>query len=216
MRLSSLIIRALLLAASLGAPVATLAQRAGPPPAPPPPTAPSYRVTNEATAPAGWKRYEFGASPVISVLLPGVPEEFTEQKPLGGAKPSTMRFFTSGTDTAVYAAYYAEDLPFVAERMPQKFKESFYDGMLQGFINGVKEGLSESGLLFDVKAGARREMKFAGLDAVDFDFTFGPMLGMGRMAISGQRAYMAISMWTEETPQSERAAFFNSFRILKR
>jgi hypothetical protein len=217
MNLSSLTIRILLGAVMLSSSLTVEAQRARPNQAEPPPAkAPSYKVYNEASAPAGWKRYEFGPLPVISILLPNKPEEFLEQKKLGGTKLTTIRSYISATEQAVYLAYYAEDMPFKAESIPEDFKDSFYEGMLRGIIDGMKEGMSESGLLFEVKAGAKRPAKLEGLDGAEFDFTFGPMQGLARMAVAEQRAYMAMAMWTDDAPRSEREQFFGSFRILRR
>lgn len=218
MKPASLIIKTLLAAVVLLHAASAVAQSArqnqGPPP---PPKAPAYRIVTEASAPKGWKRYEFGVTvPVVGVLLPSIPEETIERKSFGGPKPSTMYTYTSESEDAVYAVFYAEDMPFVAERMPEDFKQSFYKGMLEGFINGIKKGISQSGLLFEVEVGEQRKTKIEGLDGAEMDFSFGPMKGLARLTISGQRAYMAFAMWMEETPQSERSTFFNSFRILKR
>ncbi|HEX8745919.1 MAG TPA: hypothetical protein VF717_01905, partial [Pyrinomonadaceae bacterium] len=182
MRLTSLIFKTLLGAVLLftSLPVAAQGSRQNQGP-PPPPKAPAYRIASDASAPAGWNRYEFGAGPVVSALLPSRPEEFKEIKSLGASKPSTMYTYISDAEGAVYGVYYGEDMPFIAERMPESFRQGFYEGMLKGFIEGVKQGLAASGLLFEVNVGSRRQTKVDGLDGNEFDFGFGPMSGLARM-----------------------------------
>lgn len=171
------------------------------------------KVIDEASAPAGWKRYEFGEGPVISALLPNQPREFSEQKSLGGPKPTTMRAYTSKIEEAIFTAFYAEDLPFVAERMTEDIRKSFFDGMWKGFAQGMQKGLEEQGLLFTLTALEQRPITIDGLRGVEQNFTVGPMLGRAQMSIVGQRAFMAIAFWSEDSPPGERTAFFNSFRI---
>lgn len=174
----------------------------------------SIKVIEDASAPAGWKRYEFGEGLVISAILPGHPKEFTEQKSLGGEKLTTMHAFTSETEKAVYTAYYAEDLPFIAERMPEDFRNSFYKGMWLGLAKGMQQGMEEKGLLFKVTLLEQRSIIVENLKGVEQDFTLGPMQGRAQMALSGQRAFMVIALWAEDAPAGERTAFFNSFRVI--
>lgn len=217
MKLTSLPTKALLTISLLVSPLIAHAQSARSGQGDPPPAkAPTYRAFNEASAPTGWRRYEFGSVPMVSAVLPVAPKEFTEQQTLGGDKPSVMHMYTAETDAAMYGVYYAEDLPFIAERMSERIKQSFYEGMVSGFTRGLEQGMSNNGVLMKVEIGERRKVVVDGLDGMAFDFAVGPVNGMALMTILGQRAYMAIAVWTPEAPSGDRNAFFKSFRILKR
>jgi hypothetical protein len=211
-------IKPLLMIIILSLPLAAQAQSGGKPgpvgpvavqkPSPNP-----IKVVEEASAPSGWKRYEFGEVPVISALLPARPEEFVDQEALGGDKPSTMRSYTAESAEGVYTAFYMEDLPFVAEKMPEDVKKSFFDGVWEGLAKGMQKGMEEKGLLFKITRVDPRPITLSGLQGVEQDFTLGPMQGRAQMAMAGQRAYMALAFWTEDEPLTLRTAFFNSFRI---
>lgn len=218
MKITPLLIKALLIVALL-TPSSSVARAQTARPGqgdPPPPKASAYRVFNEASAPPGWRRYEFGSVPMVSALLPMAPKEFTERQSLGGDKPSVMHIYMAESDNAMYAVYYAEDLPIVADRMADKMKQSFYEGMVDGFARGLEQGMSNMGVLLKVEIGERRKVVVDRLDSMAFDFSIGPANGMALMTISGQRAYMAIAVWRQEAPAGDRDAFFKSFRILKR
>lgn len=214
------IIRGALFLASACLPLA--AQQQGPvaPARTPPPQAakgavkmPPVKASADSSAPKGWKKFQFGEPPLFGVFLPEKHEATGELIPMAGAdKPASTYVYVGETETSVYMAMYAEDLPFVGERMPEEIKQSFYDGLWMGMLEGMKSEVEKSGLLFKIVSGEKKKITVSGLEGRSQDFTFGPLNGHARMVIAGQRAYLALIMAPPDGG-GEREAFFNSFEI---
>lgn len=174
---------------------------------------PPVKALADSSAPRGWKKFQYGEPPRFSILLPEKHEAAGELVPMAGAdKPATTYVYTGETETSVYMAMYIEDLPFIGERMAENLKQAFYDGMWSGMLNGMKSEVEKNGLLFKITSGEKKQITVSGLEGRSQDFTFGPLNGHARMVITGQRAYMAVSMAPPDGG-GERAVFFNSFEI---
>ena len=205
-----------LMSLSLAAQAQSSGQTTAPSPLPPPVAVQkpiTVKAVEDASAPAGWKRYEIGDGPLLSVLLPHQPEEHTSQEELGGEKPSTMRIYSATAGGVIYSALYAEDLPFIAERMPETYKQAFFEGMWKGFVQGMREGMEKNGVLFKVTPLSQRPVTISGLKGSEQEFILGPMQGRAQIAMAGQRAFMLLAFWMDDKTTSERTAFFNSFQI---
>lgn len=174
---------------------------------------PPVKASVDSSAPGGWKKFQFGEPALFSIILPEKHDAVGEILPLPGvAKPATSYVYTGETEVGVFMAMYVENLPFVAGGLSENIKESFYDGMWQGMLGGMKAELERTGLLLKITSGEKKTITLSGLQGRSQDFTFGPLNGHARMAIAGQRAYMALIMAPPDGG-GEREAFFNSFEI---
>lgn len=167
----------------------------------------------EIKAPAGWNTFA-PAGRDFSILLPGKPEESVARTPVSSGIALTTHAYTVTTDGGVYLVAVMSDLPLVAEKMSDAYKESFYDGMWKGMAEGIREELEKNGLTMKLEVGEHRSAIVGGLQGREQDFTVGPLGGRTQMALTGGRAYLTMAFWTDETKtESERAAFFDSFQI---
>jgi hypothetical protein len=174
---------------------------------------PPVKASADSSAPLGWKKFQFGEPALFGVILPEKHESIAELVPMAGAgQPATNYMYSGQTESSVYMAGYIENLPFIAERVPETFKQSFYDGMWRGMLQGMKSALERNGVLFDVVSGEKKNITISGLAGRSQDFTFGPLNGHARIVIAGRRAFMAMSMAPPDGG-SERELFFKSFEI---
>ncbi|HEX8098308.1 MAG TPA: hypothetical protein VF507_09740, partial [Pyrinomonadaceae bacterium] len=162
--------------------------------------------------PAGWKRFSPTAG-VFSVLLPGQPEEAVSRTQVFSGTVLTSHAYTASTPGAGYMVAYMTDLPVVAERMPDNFKQQFYDGMWSGMAEGIRKEMEKRGLLFKVQAGPSRRVSVGGVEGRDQFFTIGPLRGRAQMALTGRLAFITFAFWSDDKSTAERIAFFGSFRI---
>lgn len=180
------------------------------------PVRPPATSETEMTAPAGWKNFT-PAGNAFSVLLPSKPEETVARTPISSGIALTTHAYTVTTDNGVYLVAVMDDLPLVAEKMSDTYKQSFYDGMWKGMAEGIREELEKNGLTMKLEPGAQRNAVVGGIQGREQDFTVGPLGGRTQMALSGQRAYLTMAFWTDEQKtESERTAFFNSFKVAER
>ncbi|MGB9178862.1 MAG: hypothetical protein WCB68_06385 [Pyrinomonadaceae bacterium] len=170
-------------------------------------------TVDELPVPAGWNKFA-PAGNAFSVLLPSKPEESVARTPVSAGITLTTHAYTVTTDDGVYLVAVMSDLPLVAEKMTDAYKQSFYDGMWKGMAEGIREELEKNGLVIKLETGAQRSVVVGGLQGREQDFTVGSLGGRTQMALTGQRAYLTMAFWTnEEKTAVERAAFFNSFQI---
>lgn len=185
---------------------------AAPTPKPPPP--PPSKVVQGATVPAGWQKYEFGEPRLFSVALPAKHEVETEVVKLGPKLFAPGYTYSGETDDGTYIAYYMEKLPIDAARMPEKYKNDFYEGVWKGLVDGIRQEMEKNGILLQLESGESRPAKVSGLDARDQDFTLGPVGGRVRMVLSGSRIFLALLMEDSEKPVSAAGlAFLNSLEV---
>lgn len=176
------------------------------------PTTPAATYENKVATPAGWNMFS-PAGNAFSVLLPGKPEETTDRTSVSSGIVVSTHAYTVTTDGGVYLVAVMNDLPLVAEKMSDVYRQSFYDGMWKGMAEGIREELEKNGLTMKLEAGVQRNAVVGGLQGREQDFTVGPLMGRAQMALTGQRAYLTMAFWTDEKTAGERAAFFNSFRV---
>jgi hypothetical protein len=97
--------------------------------------------------------------------------------------------------------------------MGEEYKQKFYEGSWQGFIQATKQELEKNGLLFKLETQEKRDVKISGLQGSEQDFLLGPLKGRARMVLSGQRAFMVIAMEMADSFSPEATAFLNSMEI---
>jgi hypothetical protein len=182
--------------------------------APKPPAPPAVKVVAGARVPAGWQKYEFGQPRLFAVALPPKYEVETEMVKMAPKLFSPAYTYLGETDDGTYIAYYMENLPLDAARMPEKFKEGFYAGVWQGLVGGIQQEMEKNGVLLKLESGESRAAKVSGLDGREQDFTLGPVSGRVRMVLSGNRIFFALLMEDAETPFSATGlAFLDSLEV---
>lgn len=177
------------------------------------PTMPPYKPIQSASVPKGWQKYEFGAVPFFSVMLPTQHEIETNNIQMGGTASAKAFTLSGETDEGVYIAHFVENLPLIAERMSEAYKQKFYEGMWQGFIQETKKELETNGILFKFETQEKREVLISGLKGQEHDFMLGPMKGRARVVLSEQRAFLVISMEMGDSLSRQATDFLNSLDV---
>lgn len=214
--LTALLSLALCVACAVAPASRAAAQTGPPPPVPAPvrkPTPMPYKAVPGPRPAEGWLRYEFGASPFASVNLPERHETEIEFLPMGANDPASAYIFKGESDDGLYMLQIVENLPIAAERMSAKYKEGFYDGMLGGLANGLRQEMEKNGVMFKLEAGKSKPSKVGALDAREQDVTFGPLKGRVRVVVSGSRAFLILLMETGETFSDFGLAFLDSLEV---
>jgi hypothetical protein len=170
-------------------------------------------AVEDATAPAGWKRYQIGTPAAFSAFLPGTPQY--EGKQFAPAQGSlVVRLYMTSNSTGVYGLNYIESPLGTTLDKSEAQTRTFFKSYMNGFIKGFKESLQEKGSTeLETKTSAERQVKISGFDGYEQDLTIGPVQGRTQVIFLGRNVYAAIAFWNAQGPVSERTAFFNSFQI---
>lgn len=172
------------------------------------------RISEDAKAPSGWKRYNYEAQR-FSILFPVAPESEVKQVPSGRKQPINAYYHTStSNDGSVYMTLVMEDLPFIAEKLTVDFKNEMYRQLWKGLVQGFQEAIQENGLLydFDTEAG-ESNTTLSGLPAREKKFSFGTFQGRTVATMLGQRVYVVVSMSLERDSQNLASDFIKSFQL---
>ena len=170
-------------------------------------------MLEDKSAPPGWQKYQFGAEPLFSVLLPVKYEASAEVVEMGGETPTISYTYIAETDTSIYLALLTDNMPVIAERLPDNMKQRFFEGMWRGFVEGMRSEMAKNGMLFKITAGELKKATVSGLEGREQEFTLGPLIGRARMAISGRRAYVAVVLGEADKDAAARARFLNSLEV---
>lgn len=146
-------------------------------------------------------------------MLPGQPEENIARSDISAGITVTTHVYTVTNDSGVFMVAHMSDLPMVAEKMPETYKQSFYDGMWKGMAGGIRKELEKNGMLFQVVPVSQRSVVVGGINGREQDFTIGPLQGRAQMALKGQGAFLVMTFLTDEKFVPTRNTFFESFRI---
>ena len=181
-----------------------------PTPAPPglPATVIPPRVINDPSAkPSGWQRYQFGANPGFSVILPSAPVGSSEV-----AGVQVINNYMSSTGSVVYAVTRVDHIELSLETASEKARSDYFKGFFQGFAKGFEgppSGQTQDTVhLLDVT-----KVRAAGRDGFEQRLTYKTWLGRGQMIFVGDSAFCVIAMWLPSVPAADYDSFFESFRI---
>jgi hypothetical protein len=172
------------------------------------------RAVENVAAPQGWKRYEihYVGGSVLSVVLPGQPEESNDKIPMGTLPPATQHIFTSSDDKGVYVVGYLEGLPAQVTGDPT-VRANFFDGLWKGFAEGLSAELKKNKLAFEVTAKPLRQLRVSGHQAQVQDFDVGKFPGSARAVRAGGHSYLVVYISLAETVTDEGTSFLDSFDI---
>jgi hypothetical protein len=173
-------------------------------------------VVEDTTAPAGWKRYQFGDPISFSAILPGAPEYHSSR--LAPDKGSLIaRYYLNSNATGVYVLNYIESSQTNPFNTSETETTITFNKYMTGLIKGFKAALQANGLTdLETTMGDQRRIKISGFVGYEQDLTIGPLQGRAQVLFLGKYAYVAMAFWGEQDPLSERTAFFNSFQIHSR
>jgi hypothetical protein len=168
-------------------------------------------AVDEKTAPAGWKRYQFGEPVLFSSLLPGQPG-VQEARVSGSDGAEIVRSYYSTSGTAVYGVTYATDLPGAVEAKTEEQRLAAFKNFLYGFAEGVRKSRPEySKATFNILT--EQTVKVGGINGYEKEFTLGDYHGRAQMAFQGKSKVTLICLWGKANPAGERDAFFSSFKF---
>jgi len=173
---------------------------------------PSAEAVADGRAPAGWKRYRFGAPALFTVLLPRPPALLPGQPPEGDGKLWSWGYYSS-SDTAAYVLNYWLDAAEGAARKSEREKRTTYNNFAAGFANGLLRGGRFGPAARSVVLGERR-VRIGGAEAFERDFAVGEHhFGRLRTVFAGEHMLTVSAVWLKDGPAAERAVFFDSLTL---
>ena len=189
----------------------TLAQSPSPKgkPAPPPVVTPAKAVA-DASAPAGWRRYQFGEHPAFSVILPSEPQASAERLPTDAINNMYSSENANGIYLTARLDGFAVDMGKASPARQEEFFKEFFGGFAQGF----QETLAKNNVNYQLQMlNAKRITTATGREGYQQEMTVGPLKGQAQLVFLGTSGFCVLAIWNEKTPAGETQAFFNSFRL---
>lgn len=186
----------------------------GPPPVAARPTPTPYAVVaveDSSVVLAGWRRYQFGASPAFSVAMPARPDANAERMP--SAPDAVVHFYLTASERGVYGASRLDGLALDMDGVTDAQREGFFREYVTGFAEGFRQGLKANNLDYELTFKPSKKVRAAGRDAFEQELTVGPFQGRAQLVFAGRAAFCVVAIWTAETPAADLQAFFNSFRL---
>lgn len=205
----------LLLLAAASSSVARAQTTTSPPPRPaaprPGPTPYPIAVVEDASAPAGWRRYRFGNAPTMSVVMPARPDASAQRS--GPAPNAVVHLYITASQKGVYGAARLDGLPINIERSTEAERQGFFETYVSGFARGFQQSLRSNNLEYELRLTGSKKVRAAGREAFEQEFTVGPFRGRAQLVFVGTGAFCVVSIWPPDTPAADYEAFFKSFRI---
>jgi hypothetical protein len=170
-------------------------------------------AVEDASAPSGWKRYQFGNPTLFSALLPGAPQYQSKKFPAGQGSLSAHLYIIPSS-TGVLGLNYIESSATAAPGNSETESRRFFNGYMKGFIESLKEGLKNKGVTdLETEVSVERRIKVSGHDGYEQDFSIGPFNGRSQVVFLGRNVYSAIAFWNKQSASNESGVFFKSFQI---
>jgi hypothetical protein len=174
----------------------------------PPANAIPARVMEDPSVRTGWRRYGFGATPNLSVILPGAPSNAVEV-----VDAQVVNTYISTTSSGVYAAVRVDRIPInlgsASEEARSRYFREFFQGFAKGFHKGLGSTVQDSLQLLEVTTVKTA----AGRDGYQQRLTIGTMQGRAQMMFVGNSAFCIVAFWLPTAPAADYDSFFGSFRI---
>jgi hypothetical protein len=183
-----------------------------PTPTPIPVTVMPPTVTDDASAPAGWHRYQFGAEPVFSVVLPAAPESTAERVP--SLPTAVVQLHISTAASGVFAATRVDGIGRSFENATEAERKAFFGTYIEGFARGFRESLKKNNINSETTFDEPTKATAASRDAFQQDFAVGVLKGRAQLVFAGSGAFCVLAIWPPDSPIAHREAFFNSFQLI--
>ncbi|HEY5884644.1 MAG TPA: hypothetical protein VIT88_08145 [Pyrinomonadaceae bacterium] len=166
------------------------------------------RVVADPSVKAGWNRYEMGATPTLSLILPSKPDGTVE-----GVQGQIINTYVSVSSTAVYAAVRIDGLSTSLERAIEEARSRYFRSFFQGFARGFEKGLGPS-ITDKLELLEITQVPTAtGQNGFQQRLTFGTAQGRAQMVFVGNSAFGLVALWFPNAPAGDVDSFFGSFRV---
>ena len=166
------------------------------------------RVVEDPSVQVGWRRYEIGATPTLSLILPAAPGITSET-----VQGQLVNTYVSANSSGVYAAVridrLAMNLETASEEARNKYFRSFFQGFAQGFQKGLSPTVKDTLELLDVA----QVTTASGRQGYQQRLMLGSAQGRGQMVFVGNSAFGLVALWFPNAPATDNDSFFASFRI---
>lgn len=167
------------------------------------------KAIEDALAPAGWRRYQFGDRPAFSVFLPAAPEVSASV-----AFDTTTNLYTTGNSSGVYIAARIDFVQANLEKASEASREKYFQEFFAGFAKGFQESVGKNNPTYELQLlNPKKVMTASGREGYQQDMTVGPFKGQAQLVFVGRSAFCVTSIWNQKTPAAETEAFFKSFKL---
>lgn len=167
---------------------------------------------SRSVAVGGWQHYAFDDAH-FSISLPVKPKVESESAKIYGDEPTITHAVSSDADEGVYMVVCLMNMPYIAEKLSEKYRKEFFDGAMQGFIRGMLKEIETNGIKLKLTPGEQHPVNLAGRDGREQKFTYGPLNCTARAVMVSDRLYIVISMLNDEAKEADSDAFFASFNL---
>lgn len=187
---------------------ATVRAQSLPPPVPNP-TPFAVVPVEDSSAPAGWRRYNIGTQPVLSVVLPAPPDANAERS---GPELSTHTYLANSAN-ATYGIARIAGFTINIEQAAEPTRQEFFNGFMKGFARGFKQGQKAPNDSLAVVLGDSHKVNAAAREGFEQDLAAGHLKGKAQMIFVGPNAIALIAIWIDDASRADRDAFFKSLRV---
>ena len=173
-----------------------------------PPNAIPARAVADPSVQVGWQRYDMGAAPALSLILPEAPGVTVET-----VQGQLINTYVAAGNLAVYAAVRIDGLPTNLEQASEEKRSGYFRSFFQGFSQGFQKGLGPTNKdtlqLLDVTLVATA----TGRRGYQQRLTLGTAQGRAQMVFVGTSAFGIVALWFPNASAQDQELFFNSFRV---
>ena len=205
---SKLRIATLLLAVAVSCVAVVYAQSPQPQASALPANAIPARVVEDPSVQVGWQRFEMGAAPTLSLILPEAPKITVES-----VQGQLINTYVSSNASGVYAAVRIDGLSADLERGSEEMRSRYFRGFFQGFARGFQKGLGPA-IKDTLELREVTQLTTAtGRSGYQQRLTLGTAEGLGQMVFVGKSAFGLVALWFPTAPPQDHVSFFGSFRL---
>jgi hypothetical protein len=168
------------------------------------------KAIEDALAPLGWRRYQFGDRPAFSVFLPSEPEVSAS-----ATSDTTTNLYITANSKGVYAAARIDFVQANLEKAPEPSRQKFFEEFFAGFAKGFQEVLVKNNPTYQLQLlNPKKVMTASGREGYQQEMAVGTFKGQAQLVFVGTAAFCVVSIWNPKTPAAETEAFFKSFKLM--
>jgi hypothetical protein len=120
----------------------------------------------------------------------------------------------SDSDEIFVAVADVHNLPLTADQMTEKDRLFFFEKVRDGLIEGVKEGLKQSGLDLEIKFLPQTGINFKGMTGYEQDLTLGTLKGRTRMLPKKDHIFIFFALTMPKEKEAPMGNFLDSFEFI--
>jgi hypothetical protein len=173
------------------------------------------RVVEDASAPAGWKRYEvkYGSGDTVSFVFPQTPDESDSKADVPNSGTVVVHLLTAASTSGTYLAGYMEFFTTHEVKITPDVRDLIFDGFWKNFSTGMQTQMEKLGVSAKITANERRKITISGREGLEQDFTVGNMTGRYRAVAGDHNIYMIVAFTPGADSPKERDDFIESLKI---